>query len=339
MPARKKSTSRAASAAAAGREALRDRLLRQAEPLARAALQALFDCRPADLVDPASAAVLLRRGLDSEALLPALRRQGRASLERELDRLRRSGRAATDLLPPGGADRLRRFLGEPTWFHGEWVRKLAANAVLEQVMGATLYEVLREFVLTVNPFFSGWGLPALLKKAGPLGKLGLFGVSLESGGRMLEGLREEFERQLEPHLRAFLQKSARAALLRAVDLARSEERLAAFAELRVRLFDELLSTRLSGLPPHLETLDRLEELLFGLLQDGRAVLLESDLEARLAGLLQRSGARTLAGLLQDHGLDPEALLEPLARALTPALRVVFGSEPVIEWFERLIEPA
>jgi hypothetical protein len=335
MPAKKKPASRTTTASAR-RDALRERLIEEAEPLARAAVGAVLDSRPADLIEPASTAVLARRVLESDALQPALRRHGRAALERELERLRALGTTPADLLPEASTARLRRAVGDPTIGGGEWVRKLAANDVLEQVMGTTLYEVLREFALTVNPFFSSWGLPALLKKAGPLGNFSLFGYNLNAGGRLLEGLRVEFETTLEPHLKTFLQKSARAALLRAVTLAQSEERLAAFAELRVRLFDEIHKTRFEALPLDRERLDRLEELLFGLLEDARGALLQDDLAMRVEALLERAGGRTVRELLAKAGLDPRALEDPAAAAYVPALRIMLGSEPVLEAMERVL---
>ena len=302
MPAKKKPKPPAPSAPS-GRDRLRQRLQGEADALALAAVRALLSQPAAELVDAAAVAALCAAILDSDELLPAIRRQTRATLEREL--ATRSEKTPAELLPPRSAERLRQVLGDPTWGSGPGIRKLAENEVLEQVMGATLYEVLREFALTVNPFFSSWGLPALLKKAGIFGKLGFFGVNLESGGRFLEGLREEFERQLEPHLKTFLQKSAKAALVRAVDLAQSEERLAAFAALRVRLFDQALQTPVSRVSVDRARLDALEDLVYGLFQDARQALRRSDLKARIARDLKRVGRRDGAALLKELGLDSD----------------------------------
>jgi hypothetical protein len=334
MPAKKKPKPPATSAPS-GRDRLRQRLQGEVDALALAAVRALLSQPAAELVDAAAVAALSAAVLDSDELLPAIRRHTRATLEREL--ARRSEKTPAELVPPGSAERLREVLRDPTWGSGPWIRKLAENEVLEQVMGATLYEVLREFALTVNPFFSSWGLLALLKKAGIFGKLGFFGVNLESGGRFLEGLREEFERQLEPHLKTFLQKSAKAALVRAVDLAQAEERLAAFAALRVRLFDQALRTPVSRLSVDRGRLDAMEDLVYGLFQDARQALRRSDLKARIARAMKRVGRRDGAALLREFGLDPTALQEPLARALSPAVRAALASEAVLESLERALK--
>lgn len=336
MTAKKSRPRPASKAGSTRREALRLRLADEAPLLAQAAVSALFACTAGDLLAPAEIGPLVRRLLDSETLEPALFRQARAAAERELGRWRESGEILSDRVPPEIAARLRARAADPDLFRGPWLEKLASNEVLEQVMGATLYEVLREFTATVNPFFSSWGLPALLKKAGPLGRLGLFG--LESGGRLLESLREEFERQLEPHIKTFLQKSAKAAVLRAVAHAQSEENLQAFAKLRVRLLDELLRKKLTALAESFDQgrLDHAEAQLKGWFEDLRGALRRVDLEGELAAWLARNGRRTLREHAAAAGLDPEEILKPLAQAVTPALRSLLVSEAIVDRLEAIL---
>jgi hypothetical protein len=319
------------------REALREALDREAAALSEAAGKALLDRTLAELIDPAALAGAIQSVLASERLLPAVRKAARAELDRELDRWPASEQTLGQRLSAQSTERLRTLLGDPTWFSGAWIRDLAANETLEQVMGATLYEVLREFSLTVNPFFSSWGLPALLKKAGPLAKLGMFGINLESGSRVLESMREEFERQLEPHIKSFLQKSAKAALLRAVTLAQSPANLSAFAQARVRMLDRALETRLAQLAEKLDRrrLDEVEEALAGLQADLLAELRKTDLEARLRELLERRGQHTVEQELRELGLDPQQMCRAASAAWLPMVRAVLASEPVVDALERV----
>jgi hypothetical protein len=342
--AAKKTQPKAAPARADGagapeqrRAALRAALEREAEPMARAAIDVLLQQPLSALLEPEALAAAASSVLRSEHLVPAVRRALRAGLDRELERARRSDETLGALLPEESARRLRKLAGDPRWFGGPWARRMASNEVLERVMGTTLYEVLREFTLTVNPFFSSWGLPALIKKAGPLGRIGLFGMNLEAGGRVLESMREEFERQLEPHIKTFLSRSAKAALLRAVSLAQSEPNLEAFAKLRVEMFDEALGKRLGEVAGELEAqrLDEAEELIAGLAADAVGRLRQLDLRAGIAALQERHGQRTASEALGRAGVEVQELRDALARALLPAVRTTLCSEPLIERLEQV----
>ena len=75
------------------------------------------------------------------------------------------------------------------------VRNIFDQEAIEEAIRDTLYDGLKEFNETVNPFFADWGLPALLKKL-PIGG----GAILKSMGAM----RGEFDKRLDPEIRKFL---------------------------------------------------------------------------------------------------------------------------------------
>ena len=82
------------------------------------------------------------------------------------------------------------------------VREVFAQEAVEDAIRDILYDGLKEFNESVNPFFADWGLPALLKRM-PIGG----GAILKSMGAM----RGEFDKRLNPEMRKFLLAFARKA--------------------------------------------------------------------------------------------------------------------------------
>jgi hypothetical protein len=75
------------------------------------------------------------------------------------------------------------------------VRNVFEQEAIEDAIRDTLYDGLKEFNETVNPFFADWGLPALLKRM-PIGG----GTIAKSMGAM----RGEFDKRLDPEIKKFL---------------------------------------------------------------------------------------------------------------------------------------
>jgi len=90
------------------------------------------------------------------------------------------------------------------------VREVFAQDAIEEALRDILFDGLKEFNETVNPFFADWGLPALLRKM-PIGG----GAILKSMG----AVRGEFDKRLEPEIRKFLQVFSRKAKGKLADFA------------------------------------------------------------------------------------------------------------------------
>ncbi len=334
---RKRRTSRAKPPSLTTAERLKERL----PDLAQTAFLALLDRPLQDLVEPESWATALGSILESDILVPRLRELLQQPLEQEWELWRDSRRTVRALLSDETVELLENLVTSPAWTEGDWVREVAQNRVFEEITGTMLYEVLRDFSVTVNPFFSSWGLPALLKKS-PLGRIGLFGANpLQAGGRLLETMREEFERQLEPHLKAFLQRCTGAALLRAVDLTLSDANQQAFADLRLDLLREFLDREVSGILREIEDLHELEtaqSLADSVAQDILAELRTRDHAATVRAFLSEQGAQSLGRHLQEAGIDGKTWATAWAESSLPVLRAILANDAVSQLLEEAVAP-
>jgi hypothetical protein len=209
------------------------------------------------------------------------------------------------------------------------VRNVFDQEAIEDAIRDILYDGLKEFNETVNPFFADWGLPALIKRM-PIGS----GAILKSMGAM----RGEFDKRLDPEIRKFLLAFSRKAKVKLADLFVKKGDDPKFIELRKNvisfLYSQSMSELLSGIDDAaskkaeiasehvvLETLRRVEP---------RAKLKES-----LEAFLKDYGTATIGEWLKAIGATGEPDLDAWANLLWPDVKRALQSPVSLAFFEKL----
>jgi hypothetical protein len=126
----------------------------------------------------------------------------RTAVMLEIARMREEPSKLGTYVPSDAVAVIDRLLEQPKLLPERFVREVMTHRAFEEVMRDVLDDALREFSVKVDPFKAEWGLPSLMKKAGPLA---MFAKGLDVVAR-------EFEARLEPERRKFLQGFARRAL-------------------------------------------------------------------------------------------------------------------------------
>jgi hypothetical protein len=239
-----------------------------------------------DLVEPQAAAGAVVRVLSEDSVrelyAPILRDAGRRALESA-----RASETALGKHVPDGARRALEALAEhPSLVPDRLVREVLGQEAVEKALRDVLFDGLREFHDTVNPFFADWGIPSLLKWL-PIGA----GAVKASMGT----LRAEFDKRLEPEIRKFLLVFSRRATTHLADVLLSRSNDPNLVALRRNVVVFLYS-------------QSMRELLAGV-DDGAATHVETAAEAVA---LQAVSSRELRASLQDmlarfvadHGAEP-----------------------------------
>ncbi|MCS6911657.1 MAG: hypothetical protein RMK29_09370 [Myxococcales bacterium] len=201
-------------------------------------------------------------------------------------------------IPDEARQALATLCQRPLRLPPELAQALLSNPTLEEVLRDLLYEALREFNDRVNPFFADWGLPALIRKAVPLGGAALV--------RTLQAVRAEFDRRLEPETRRFLHGFVRRALRHAAHVLAEGRDSAQARALRLSLLEVVLAQPVSCLARVAddEALELLEvaagALLRHVLPSEQARTLRHQV---LSALAAAGGDLTLGEWLERHGLQ------------------------------------
>jgi hypothetical protein len=209
------------------------------------------------------------------------------------------------------------------------VRNVFDQEAIEDAIRDILYDGLKEFNETVNPFFADWGLPALLKRM-PIGG----GTILKS----MSAMRGEFDKRLDPEIRKFLLAFSRKAKVKLADLFVKKSDDPKFIELRKNvvsfLYSQSMSELLSGIGDDaskkaqiaaehvvLETLRR---------EEPRARLKES-----LEAFLKEHGQATIGEWLKTASATGEPDLDAWANLLWPGVKRGLQSPVALAFFEKL----
>jgi len=209
------------------------------------------------------------------------------------------------------------------------VREVFAQEAIEDALRDILFDGLKEFNETVNPFFADWGLPALLKRM-PIGG----GAILKSMGAM----RGEFDKRLEPEIRKFLLVFSRKAKNKLADVVITKGSDPKSIELRKNVVSFLYTQSLS-------------ELLAGVddkaMKQGEIaveqIVLESltkehpkkQLRAALEAFLADHGDKTVGEWLAAVGATGEPDLDAWAALLWPHVERVLASPVAHAFFEKI----
>jgi hypothetical protein len=249
-----------------------------------------------------------------------------------VERLNSDAATLKSYIPSSAKANIDLFLQRKGLIPEHLVREVFEQDAMEEVMRDVLFDALKTFNESVNPFFADWGLPGLIKRFLPIGS----GAVLKS----MDALRAEFDKRLEPEIRKFLQGFSRKALKKMADftIASSDEPksvdvrravVAWFYEQDVKSLVEL-SGREGG-----------HEL-------GRAIVLDiaRHVMSLDASKIQRREAvsrffanhadKTLSEILAAHGITANADFDAIAAASWPVVATTLSSEPAKAWFTSLI---
>ncbi|MDB5219582.1 MAG: hypothetical protein JWO86_7509 [Myxococcaceae bacterium] len=151
--------------------------------------------RVRDVVDPVALTDGVTKALTAESVKALFAPASRDIHRRVLASMKKDDGRLGDYVPAQARLAIDDLLERHDLVPERLVRNIFDQEAIEEAIRDTLYDGLKEFNETVNPFFADWGLPALLKKL-PIGG----GTILKSMGAM----RGEFDKRLDPEIRKFL---------------------------------------------------------------------------------------------------------------------------------------
>jgi hypothetical protein len=148
-----------------------------------------------DVVDPVALTEGIAKALTADSVKALFAPAARDIHRRALASMKKDDARLGDYVPAQARLAIDELLERSDLVPERLVRNIFDQEAIEEAIRDTLYDGLKEFNETVNPFFADWGLPAILKRM-PIGG----GALLKSMGAM----RGEFDKRLEPEIRKFL---------------------------------------------------------------------------------------------------------------------------------------
>ncbi|MBK6519212.1 MAG: hypothetical protein IPG04_35010 [Polyangiaceae bacterium] len=246
----------------------------------------------------------------------------------EMARLREDPSKLEQYVSPEARALFEELLERPDLISPKFVRELLGHPAFEPIMRDVLDDALREFSEKVDPFKAEWGLPSVMKIAGPLA----FGLG--AFAKALDAVREEFQKRLEPERKRFLQGFAKRGLKTVAEQAIKRSSDPQFIALRKELFAWLLEQPVSELTaPMTQATTELSERL-GHELTRHNLGLEATKRRRRANIemmVRAHAKQPLRQALATYGAnlapDFDAIVEVLWPLMRPALR-----SPEIEGF-------
>jgi hypothetical protein len=293
----------------------------------------LLTRRLRDVLDPDALVASLVRVVTAEALVgfasPIAREIHRRVIEALADERSRVG----DYIPEDARAAIEALVSRKGSLPEGLVRQVFEHEATDDILRDVLYDALREFNDSVNPFFADWGLPALLKKLMPIGS----GTVLKS----LSALRGEFDKRLDPEMKKFLLAFSRKAKTKIADfiVARSTDAAPdpkAIA-LRRAILGFFYEQSLADVVARADDESRRQSDAAALAIALAIVSKESPrdrLRASLAELVERHGDDTVGEWLRAIGVSTPPDLEALAALSWPYVRLALESPPGRAWVER-----
>jgi hypothetical protein len=282
------------------------------------------------LMHPAALVSGLEKVLSAEAVRGFAAPVARDLHRRVLGALRDEPTPLGDYVPDDARASIDALLARSDLLPEALVRRIFDQEATEDVLRDVLYDALKEFNDTVNPFFAEWGLPGLLKRFMPIGS----GTVLKS----LAAVRGEFDKRLEPEMRKFLLVFSRKAkgkiadfvVERGSDPKSVELRKAIVAFFYEQAIADLVSTVDDAATGHVDAAT--EAVVLRVLERERP---RERLRAELERFVEQNGDRTVGAWLADVGVTARPDLEALAELTWPLLSLALSSPPGRAFVERL----
>ncbi len=268
----------------------------------------------ADVIDPIALTDGVTKALSNESIKTLFAPLARDIHRRVLASMKIDDARLGDYVPAQARLAIDDLLERSDLLPEKLVREVFAQEAVEDAIRDILYDGLKEFNETVNPFFADWGLPALLKRM-PIGG----GAILKSLGAM----RGEFDKRLDPEMRKFLLAFARKAKGKLADFVITRGGDANSIALRKNvvsfLYAQSLKELLSGVDDAASKMGEVAAehvILETLKRDHPRAQLRTNLEA----FLKEQGDATFADWLAKIGATGEPDLDAWANLLWPHVK-------------------
>lgn len=283
------------------------------------------------VIQPQTLVAALQKTLDTQAirghLFPILREIHR----RVANDLRTDDAKLGEYVPDAARKAIDEIVARPDLLPEEVVRRIIDDEVVEEIMRDVIYDSLRDFNESVNPFFADWGLPALIKKVMPIGS----GTVLKS----MSSVKGEFDKRLEPEMRKFLLVAARKSKGKIADFIITkggDPKQVALRQNIVRFvyeetFVNLLKNADDDARMELDT--AIEEISLAVLAKDRP---RERLLAELEKLVAEHGDEPIGKWLERIGVVEKPALAALAELTWPFVRLALESPPAKAFYERVI---
>ena len=283
------------------------------------------------VIQPQTLVAALQKTLDTQAirghLFPILREIHR----RVANDLRTDDAKLGEYVPDAARKAIDEIVARPDLLPEEVVRRVIDDEVVEEIMRDVIYDSLRDFNESVNPFFADWGLPALIKKVMPIGS----GTVLKS----MSSVKGEFDKRLEPEMRKFLLVAARKSKGKIADFIITkggDPKQVALRQNIVRFvyeetFVNLLKNADDDARMELDT--AIEEISLAVLAKDRP---RERLLAELEKLVAEHGDEPIGKWLERIGVVEKPALAALAELTWPFVRLALESPPAKAFYERVI---
>lgn len=279
-----------------------------------------------DFVDTDVLKSILKLLLDGAFLEELLENIVKPYIISELNRIREDNEEIDYYFDERSLKLLRDVISNPDLLPKEWLEKTLDHEAFHQLMASLLYNALKEFTIQVNPFFSSWGLPALLKKAAPFGGIfDPFGV----GNKVIDTLKTEFEKQLEPQIKNFLTFFTGTAIQHAYSFATGKENKKIFIELRQDMLTNILAEKTSIFTSSLtpKAIEQFAELSSSMtLQYLRRKSTRKLIKERIDSFFDERNEQTFGEIFAKYNIDTYSWSRELLNLIRPILRTYLQSK-------------
>jgi hypothetical protein len=282
------------------------------------------------LIDPKTLVDGLERVLSTETVRGLASPIAREVNRRVVTSVRAEQTKLGEYVPEQARAAIDELLARPDLVPEALVRKVFDDEVIEELMRDTLYDALREFNESVNPFFAEWGLPALIKRFVPIGASAVL--------KSMSAVRAEFDKRLDPEIRKFLLGFSRRSKQKIADFVIAkggDPKLIALRQSIVAFFyEETLAEILKNVDDdaRMSADEATEQIVLAVLGHDRP---RERLRADLETLLTEHGDDSVGAWLGRIGVVERPDLEALGALLWPYVRLVLESPPARAFYERV----
>jgi len=282
-----------------------------------------------EVLEPARLADGIVRVLSEEGTRTLFAPIARDLARQTLAWLRQNDTKLGEHVPAEARQAIERLLERPDAVPERLVREVLQQEAVEHALRDVLYDGLKQFNDTANPFFAEWGIPALLSWL-PVG-----GSAVRAS---LDTIRAEFDKRLEPEIRNFLLVFSRQATARLAEvfLARSNDpsvvamRRHVVAYLYSRSLKELAGALDDDAREQLETAS--ESIAVAVVSSGS---LHQELRRGLEGFVAEQGDRSIGEWLAAVGATGEPDIDAWVDLLWPHAVRAIGSPAFRELVDRI----
>lgn len=275
-----------------------------------------------DVVDPAHLADALVRVLSHDSTRTLFAPVARDIAARVLAVLKEDETSLGSHVPAQARQAIDHLLARPDLVPRRLVRELLVQEAVENALRDVLYDGLKEFHDTVNPFFAEWGIPALTSWM-PIG-----GAAVRAS---MNTLRAEFDRRLEPEMRKFLLVFSRKAALHLAEVFVARSNDPNLVALRKHMVGFLLARSVKDMASPVD-----DEAFTDLADLTEAVVLEAlasaglgeDLRKALEHFVAENAGVTVGQWLDSIGASGQPDFEAWADLAWPQVRLAIDS-PVV----------